>query len=164
MAPLRAGTAMPPRVAGFTLVELMIVVIIVGILAAVAVPLYTGNTRRARTAEAVTGLGAICDSENQYYAEHCGYLAVAAGNIANEPTASSPGLGLDFTAHAYFDGNCYTVSLDATYGVIAQSDGGADDNAAPRKADVANTIVQMRDKGRQVRYSYDGGTTYTTWK
>ena len=43
--------------AGFTLVELLIVVIIVGILASVAIPLYRGATERAYLTEADTALG-----------------------------------------------------------------------------------------------------------
>jgi len=44
---------------GFTLVELLIVVIIVGILASVAIPLYRGATERAYLTEADTALGLI---------------------------------------------------------------------------------------------------------
>jgi prepilin-type N-terminal cleavage/methylation domain-containing protein len=45
--------------AGFTLVELLIVVIIVAVLAAVGVPLMRGNVERAKLSEADAGLGAI---------------------------------------------------------------------------------------------------------
>jgi type IV pilus assembly protein PilE len=45
--------------AGFTLIELMVVAIIVAILAAVAIPLMTGNRNRAYATEGQTGCGTI---------------------------------------------------------------------------------------------------------
>jgi len=152
---------------GFTLVELLVVVIIVGILAAAAVPIYLSQTRRARTTEAVAGMGAIRKAQLEYYTEKQAYLAVAAGNIANEPSASTAkGLGLDFSNNAYFDNNCFSVATDATYNVIITTDGSAGTltNGAARAADVATYIIQMRCKGGQVRYSYNSGTAYTGWE
>lgn len=57
----------------FTLVELLIVVLIVGILATVALPQYQKVIARAKEAEALTNLGHILMAQNLYYVEHGDY-------------------------------------------------------------------------------------------
>lgn len=52
---------------GFTLLELIIVVIILGILVAIAIPTFTGSTLRAESAEAYSVLGALRASQIRYY-------------------------------------------------------------------------------------------------
>ena len=59
---------------GFTLVELMIVVAIIGILAAVAIPNYRNYQMKAKTTEARVNLGAIRGLQESYAAERDTYL------------------------------------------------------------------------------------------
>ena len=54
---------------GFTLVELMIVVAIIGILAAIAIPNFLQFRLKAKTSEAKSNLGAIRSTEVAYFAE-----------------------------------------------------------------------------------------------
>ena len=53
---------------GFTLIELMIVVAIVGILAAIALPAYQDYTIRSRVSEAAASAGACKTSVAEYFA------------------------------------------------------------------------------------------------
>lgn len=69
---------------GFTLIELIIVVIIVGVLAAIALPQYAGFVERARTTEAVNAIGAIKVAEQAYLMQTANYTNCAdAANIGS---------------------------------------------------------------------------------
>ena len=64
-------TEMARRRAGFTLVELMVVVAIIGVLCAVAVPVFMQNVRRAKTTEAPINLERIYSNSRIYiFAAH----------------------------------------------------------------------------------------------
>ncbi len=114
---------------GFTLVELMVVVIIVGILAAVAVPLYRSNLKRAMSSEGVALVGSIRTAERVYYAEHNKYTA----------TAADLG-GIDLTGNKYFSTAPALTSVDATH-FTATVTGSGDAAAVTAAIDEAGNIT-----------------------
>ena len=73
--------------AGFTLIELMIVVVIIGILAMTAMVSYKRFSRRARVQEAIAFLGDIRIKQESYYQTYHRY--VSSGGAADEWWPSS---------------------------------------------------------------------------
>lgn len=65
------------RHSGFTLVELLIVIVIVGILAAIAIPKYSAMKERARVAEIVSDLRNVATAQESYLHDHNTYAADA---------------------------------------------------------------------------------------
>lgn len=82
---------------GFTLLELIITVAIIGILAAVAIPVYTLYTMRSKASEAFTILQGIRDREEAYFTEYRAYTADIGYTPRNcgdsSDTAKWPGTG-----------------------------------------------------------------------
>ena len=66
------------RRGGFTLIELMIVVAIIGILAAIAIPNFLRFQLKAKSSEGKTNLAAIRTAEESYFAEYGGYVSADA--------------------------------------------------------------------------------------
>jgi type IV pilus assembly protein PilE len=78
---------------GFTLIELMIVVVVVAILASIALPAYTDHMRRSRIPEAAAGLSNKSAQMEQFFQDSRTYAAAPAGN--NDTTT---GQFFDFSA------------------------------------------------------------------
>jgi len=74
---------------GFTLIELMIVVAIIGILAAIAIPQFSSYRARAYNAAAESDLRNIMTGEEGYYVDNDTYttvpVATGAGNLGTLP-------------------------------------------------------------------------------
>jgi len=63
---------------GFTLIELMIVIAIVGLIAAIAIPSYNNMVIKSRRGDAKTSLAEISQLQESYYADHNGYALTLA--------------------------------------------------------------------------------------
>ena len=76
---------------GFTLIELMIVVAIIGILAAVAIPAFMKYIRRSKTSEATMNIRKIFDSSVSYYnGEHAARNGTILDKQFPETVAETP--------------------------------------------------------------------------
>ena len=99
---------------GFTLIELIIVVIIIGILAAIAAPMILGGMRaRAICSEAVAALGTIRCGLLRYNLEYNGYPYIfGSGSFVtyHPDEMQAMGIYVDDLTGTYFGKECYVIS------------------------------------------------------
>ncbi|MNF34314.1 Fimbrial protein precursor [compost metagenome] len=98
----------------FTLIELMIVLVVIGILAAIAYPNYTEYVRRGKRAEAKAALMEGAQALERYYSTHGSYLD-ADGNFAAVFAGQAPASGAaNYTLAAQGAPTATTFALRAT--------------------------------------------------
>ena len=81
---------------GFTLIELMIVVAIIGILAAIAIPNFLKFQAKAKQSEAKTNLGAVFTAQTAYFGENNAYATTIMSSISVNPFFSLSFLNIFF--------------------------------------------------------------------
>ena len=104
---------------GFTLVELMVVILIVGILAAVAIPLMQGRINKAKWSEANATAGTIRTAIRAYAAETS--IATAQALVGNDLSDATTQTALGFSATdlsgTYFAPGDYTITAVNASGI-----------------------------------------------
>lgn len=107
---------------GFTLIELMIAVAIVGILAAVAVPQYKDYVRRGSLPESLSQLADYRIKMEQYYQDNRNYGSTNCADGATAPSWKTfvPNGAKNFTyACALSGGQAYTITATGRTGTVS---------------------------------------------
>ena len=97
---------------GFTLIELIIVIVIIGILAAIAAPMMAGNVGKAKKSEAVSVMGAIRTAERLYFVDTSSYRGVLTSGWSSTPLNTY--IGQNDIQGRYFNDVQYSVTTLGT--------------------------------------------------
>ncbi len=130
----------------------MVVVVIIGILAAVAIPSYNGFQDKAKAAEAKVVLGAIYSAEKAFFAEWTVYTSdlVAVGVAKAKTTAAATADPLDGSTAQYYTKIGFKVAATGVGETAAKKGGATVNNFNIGGATAATCIVNATGTTFQV--------------
>ena len=128
--------------AGFTLIELMVVAIIVAILAAVAIPLMSANKKRAMATEGEAGLGSVRTALRAMFAESGAYNLDLNKAAITAPCSVTniPGVGANDLNGKYFQSGNYSLTAVGANTYTLQVQGNP-------TTDVAGVTITLNEQG-----------------
>jgi len=121
---------------GFTLIELMIVVVIVGVLTLVAYPAYQDSTRKANRAEAKAYLLDAAQKEQLYFNDTRTYAASAAALNSTIPERVADNYAVIFEITTIDPPQTFTITAAPIDGTQQEGDGDLTINSSGAKAHV----------------------------
>jgi prepilin-type N-terminal cleavage/methylation domain-containing protein len=121
---------------GFTLVELMVVIVIIGILAAVAIPKFSVASDKAKASEFPTVLTSIYSAEHTYQAENGNFFAAEQDSMepfgVQIPASRFFSYAADTTTGADFVATC---TVKKKFGAVDENTTATIDQAGVKSAD-----------------------------
>lgn len=157
---------MRPAARGFTLIEVMVVVVVIGILAAVAYPAYTDSLLKGRRAEGRSALTELLQQQERYLTQTGSYMTFAAGATgANGTTRAGAGATIPFrtTSSTNSGSSSYDMAAaacSAASGALALNEC-VELSAVPRRSDPQAGTLTMRSTGSK---GCTGTKTSVCWK
>jgi type IV pilus assembly protein PilA len=97
---------------GFSLVEILVVILIIGILAAIAVPAFLNQRSKAQDAHAKTSVTTAAKAMAVWQTEHDSYAGALPADLITIEPALGQARGLDVSS----DARTYTVTVDSLAG------------------------------------------------
>ena len=143
------------RQSGVTLLELMTVVMIIGVLSAIAIPSYRTYLMRAQRSDATAALMRVAQAQEKFYLQNNRYAT-----NAELATAPPLGLGIVRTEH-----NFYTLGLASTDTTLDFTATATPVGTGPQSKDsacVTFTINQQGTRGAKNNASTD--STESCWR
>lgn len=138
---------------GFTLIELVIVVAIVGILTSIALPMYRDYVIRANRTEAKTALAAVALAQERYYS----------ANNTYSTTLASLGTVMGIASSGLTENGYYNISIAAASPTVGYTLSATPQSKAGQNTDKCNILTLTNTGVKGVSSATSGYTAANCW-